>query len=95
MHLAFELPADGPGADAVAAAALAQGVRLYPLAQAAASAAEGVESRHLLFGYAGLETGEIALAMARVHAACRQLQESCPERTASRLSLDEARCAGV
>lgn len=95
MHLAFELPADSPPADAVAAAALAQGVRLYPLAQAAACAAEDAEPRHLLFGFAGLDTGEIAQAMARVHAACKQLQESCPDRAASRPSLDEARCAGV
>ena len=95
MHLAFELPADSPGADILAAAALAQGVRLYPLAQAAASAADDAESRHLLFGYAGLETGEIAQAMARVHAACRQMQEASPGRAEVFLSREEASCGGV
>ncbi|MFY0480009.1 MocR-like pyridoxine biosynthesis transcription factor PdxR [Achromobacter marplatensis] len=73
MHLAFHLPADSPDADAIAKAALRYGIRLYPLAHAASSECDVTDPRYLLFGYAGLDTVEIAEAMSLLQTACRQI----------------------
>ncbi len=79
MHLAFELPADSPDANLISTAALGYGVRLYPLSHAASSEVDDANPRHLLFGYAALEVDEIARAMSRVNAACRQMERARPE----------------
>ncbi|QBH21281.1 PLP-dependent aminotransferase family protein [Alcaligenes faecalis] len=63
MHLAFRLPSQSPNADHLASTALHYGIRLYPLAQAASQEADGTKPRHLLFGYANLEPGELQQAM--------------------------------
>lgn len=74
MHLAVELPEGSPCVERIAQQALDYGVKLYPLAQAAASDMQHARPRHLLFGYASLGVDEIATAMARVAQACRQLR---------------------
>lgn len=63
MHLAFRLPPHSPDAHHVAAGALRYGIRLYPLAQAASQEVDSTNPRHLLFGYANLESRELQQAM--------------------------------
>jgi GntR family transcriptional regulator/MocR family aminotransferase len=63
MHLAFRLPSHSPDAHHVAAATLRYGIRLYPLAQAASQEVDSTNPRHLLFGYANLESRELQQAM--------------------------------
>ncbi|WP_341669457.1 MocR-like pyridoxine biosynthesis transcription factor PdxR [Alcaligenes sp. SDU_A2] len=63
MHLALRLPGHGPDAAAVANAALRRGIRLYPLDQAASAEIEPSVSRHLLFGYARLDSADIRQAL--------------------------------
>jgi len=62
MHLVLRLPADGPTASEITRRALACGVRLYPLPDAASGPANGLEDRVILFGYAALDVHEIAEA---------------------------------
>ncbi|THF65605.1 PLP-dependent aminotransferase family protein [Pseudothauera nasutitermitis] len=69
MHIAFHLPGNGPCAAEVAQRALACGVRLYTLSEAASGDGSAGHDHTLLFGYAALGTDEIGQAMQRLSAA--------------------------
>lgn len=64
MHVALHLPNDGPCANDIVKAALASGIRLYSLAEAACRHVAETGSHIVLFGYASQTAGQIASAMA-------------------------------
>lgn len=74
MHVAFRLPDGSASATEVARMALARGVRLYTLPEAASGG--GGDERVLLFGYAALDERAIAQAMTRL----ASIPESASER---------------
>lgn len=63
MHLALHLPTDSPPADEIVQCALANGIRFYPLPEAACGNASEKTDRVVLFGYASLTTRQIGEAM--------------------------------
>ncbi|SDD98468.1 transcriptional regulator, GntR family [Cupriavidus sp. YR651] len=66
MHISLRLPDDGPDAAALANRAIACGVRLYPLADAACGHIPKTADRTLLLGYASQSVDQIRGAMARL-----------------------------
>ncbi|WP_066734322.1 PLP-dependent aminotransferase family protein [Cupriavidus sp. D384] len=77
MHVALHLPAGEPNATDIANSALAQGVRLYRMDEAACGHIPASGSRVLLLGYASQNATQIREAMARLRRAvdrCRSQQ---------------------
>lgn len=69
MHVALHLPHDGPSAIDIAESALSQGVRLYPLGEAACRQIPVSGNRILLLGYASQCVDRIRDAMSRLRLA--------------------------
>ena len=75
MHVALHLPSDGPTAASVADRALAHGIRLYPLHEAACGFIPAAAQRILLLGYASQNVDQIRQALVRLKlavGACRR-----------------------
>lgn len=77
MHVALHLPPSAPDAADIANSALARGVRLYTMDEAACSHIPEAGNRVLLLGYASQTVAQIREAMARLKltvASCRPRQ---------------------